>query len=121
MFTRSNTFGYSLFGVVYLLALSALVTLLIGGKATHQGLVLGIMALVTGALLVRRAQSARNRPLAAEAGMFIVVELVAIIAIAVNNDPAELWLATCYGVFSFLMVIESIVAGSLARYRKAEF
>lgn len=100
--------SYRLYSTVYMIFVALIITRLIGGKVTHQGFVLGIVAIVTGLLLIYRSLQAKRMVMNINACLFCAVEIAAIIVVAVNNDPAELWFASFYAIFSILMICEMI-------------
>lgn len=91
-----------------LFLLSIVIALLVGQKVTHQGFVLGIISIVTGLLLIHRMLSAKRNAQIVMAALFVLLELVAIIIVAVGSDPVELWCASVYGIFSGCLIVELI-------------
>ncbi|MCL6453872.1 MAG: hypothetical protein K6T78_09720 [Alicyclobacillus sp.] len=102
--------SFRVFGAVYLMLVALLITALLGGKATHPGMVLGLAAIVLGLLLLGRAMAARNQMSALLcAGICVLVEIVACFIVGFATDPTELWFATFYGVFGVLLGLEGVL------------
>lgn len=100
--------SYRIFSVVYALLLALILTVVIR-ISTHQGFVLGIVAVLTGLILIERSFKTSSEALMLNGIVFVVLEIIACIVVLINRDLAELWFASFYAIFSILLVAERIV------------
>jgi ABC-type branched-subunit amino acid transport system permease subunit len=100
---------YQNYSTVYILVIAIVLTAIIGGKATHQGVVLGLVSIVVGLLLIYRSRNSHKSLVLINTVVFCLLELTACIVVAFGGDPTELWFASFYAIFALLMVFESMV------------
>ncbi|MCF8568350.1 hypothetical protein LLE49_26885 [Alicyclobacillus tolerans] len=98
--------SYTTYSVLYLIAISLILTLLLRGKATHPGMVLGLVSIVFGLQLISRALTTTGTSRVVSAAVFIVVEIIACLIVGFGSDGQELWLSTWYAISSILVVVE---------------
>jgi hypothetical protein len=91
---------------VCLFILAVILTCMLGGKATHQGMVLGLVSIVMGLLIIYLTRNADRVMIQVNAVMFVILELAACVVVWLGSDPVELWFASCYAIFSILMLLE---------------
>ncbi|MFD1677468.1 hypothetical protein [Alicyclobacillus fodiniaquatilis] len=101
--------SYQMYGVLYLLILAIIFTILLSGKVTHQGMVLGLVSIVMGLLLIYRSIRSSQMTLLINAALFIVLEVMACIVVGVGSDPTELWFASFYSLFSLFLLLDILV------------
>lgn len=92
---------YRSYGVELLLALALVLTLILGGFATHPGIHVAGAALLLNLAVWRRA----TRGTAIHIIVMLLLDIVALITIIVGTDPFELWLSTFYGLTAILLLI----------------
>ena len=96
------------FSAIYAMVLAYVIALIIGGKVTHQGFVLGIVSIVTGLLLIYRSWRAPKRSILVNTVLFVAIELTACVVDDIGNDPTELWFASLYAIYSTLLICEML-------------
>jgi hypothetical protein len=96
------------FSAIYAMVLAFVMAIIIGGKVTHQGFVLGMVSIVTGLLLIYRSWRAPKRSVLVNTGIFIAIELTACVVDYIGNDPTELWFASLYAIYSTLLICEML-------------
>ncbi|SDW09271.1 hypothetical protein [Alicyclobacillus hesperidum] len=94
------------FGVVYLMLAAVILTTLMAGFATHPGVVLGIMTLLSALVMVHRLRSSRGPSFHVHLALLVLTVLVGLLVISFGSDRTELWFATCYGLFNVLYLLE---------------
>lgn len=102
-------FVHQKYSTLYLLVLAIVFTVIIGGKVTHQGMVLGLISIVTGLLLIYRSRFGHHTAVLIHTVLFCILEIIACIVVASAGDATELWFASLYAIFSILMVLELIL------------
>lgn len=99
--------AYRTYGVLYVMAVALIVTLLLRGEATHQGMVLGLVSILFGLQLLARALRKQHTQARLALGVFLIVEITACVVLIGNSDPAELWLATWYALSAIGLMIDT--------------
>ncbi|CAM3926358.1 hypothetical protein ALPO108162_13015 [Alicyclobacillus pomorum] len=106
------------FSAIYAMVLACVIALIIGGKVTHQGFVLGIVSIVTGLLLIYRSWRAPKRSLLVNTVIFVAIELTACVVDFIGNDPTELWFASLYAIYSTLLICEMLAQRYFNRHTR---
>jgi len=96
------------FSAIYAMVFAYVISIIIGGKVTHQGFVLGIVSIVTGLLLIYRSWRAPKRSILVNTVLFVAIELTACVVDYIGNDPTELWFASLYAIYSTLLICEML-------------
>lgn len=112
---RLNIPGYEKFSVLYVVAAALLLTILLDKKATHPGLVLGLVAIILGFQLARRAIYARPSALVPILIALVFVEIVAIVVVIIGWDPRESWISTWLALCSIGLMIDDVFRGRRKR------
>lgn len=107
----SRIFSYRTFNVVYVMAIALVITILFRGKATHPGLVLGLVTLIFGLQLLTRALTYGGDASLIQLIALVLVVVFAVIMLLVGRDRNELWLSTWYA----LCCVGLLVDGALHR------
>ncbi|WP_026961490.1 hypothetical protein [Alicyclobacillus herbarius] len=101
-----NWFTPSAWVVPIALVVGLILTRLIGPKATHPGFILGMVALVTGLILVHELRDFTKGPgVAVVLAVLVLLEVAALVVVIVNNDPLEIWFASAYAMFSLVLLV----------------
>jgi predicted membrane channel-forming protein YqfA (hemolysin III family) len=103
------------FSAIYAMILAFLIAIIIGGKVTHQGFVLGMVSIVTGLLLIYRSWRAPKRSVLVNTVIFVAIELTACVVDFIGNDPTELWFASLYAIYSTVLICEILALRYLNR------
>ena len=106
---------FTVYFPVYLLAISVIITALIGGKSTHPGFALGLATIVTSLLLLVKTFTTRGTSIIVYGYVLGVVVLLGLIAVAKFRDAGETWLTTCFSAFSILLILDMLIKSSLHR------
>jgi hypothetical protein len=96
--------SFQIYRLWYFLVGAILITLLLKNYASHPGMILGWVSLITGGtLLYEVIQGSKDARLA---GIILIVfiELVAVIILNTDNDPLEIWLGVVYGILSTALI-----------------
>lgn len=101
--------SYRTYNVLYLIVASLILTLLLRGKATHPGVILGLVSIVFGIQLIAQALKADPLPRLLFAVVLIVIEIIACFVVGLGSDAQELWLSTWYAISSILLGLDVIV------------
>lgn len=96
------------FGIAYIMIVAIILTALMAGFSTHPGIVLGVITIATALIIAQRVRSAHGLAATVSLALLILVILIALIIIAIGNDRAELWFASCYAIFDILSILEII-------------
>lgn len=101
--------AYKTYNVLYLILVSLLLTFLLRGKATHPGMVLGLVAIILGLQIITRTVDVHQSPMRRliAVGSFIVLEGFACLVVGLGTDSQELWLSTWYAISSTLLIVDS--------------
>ncbi|WP_067623940.1 hypothetical protein [Alicyclobacillus acidiphilus] len=100
------------FSVAYIMVAAVILTGLMAGFSTHPGIVLGMITIATALIIGQRLRRAHGVASTVNMALLVLVILVALIMIAVGNDHAELWFASCYAIFDILSILEIIFVRS---------
>ncbi|QSO51187.1 hypothetical protein JZ785_20375 [Alicyclobacillus curvatus] len=92
----------------YLLALSVIIPVVIGQKSAHPGFALGLVTIITSLLILAKGVTTRGASLWVYGSVFAIVVLLGVIAVASFRDPGEIWLTTCFAVFSILLAFDML-------------
>jgi hypothetical protein len=103
------------FNAIYAMVLAFVIAIIIGGKVTHQGFVLGMVSIVTGLLLIYRSWRAPKRSVLVNTVIFVAIELTACVVDYIGNDPTELWLTSLYAIYSTVLICEMLAQRYLNR------
>ncbi|WDL95321.1 hypothetical protein [Alicyclobacillus sp. ALC3] len=103
--------SYRVFNVVYVMAIALIITILLGGTATHPGLVLGLVTLVFGLQLLTRVLTYGGDASLIHLIVLVAVVVFAIMMVTIGGDARELWVSTWY----LLCSIGLLADGALRR------
>ncbi len=108
--------SYRAFNVVYVMAIALVITILFRGKATHPGLVLGLVTIVFALQLLTRALTYGGDASLVHLIVLVLVVLFAVIMVIIGRDPSELWLSTWYALCSIGLLVD----GALRRNARSD-
>lgn len=103
---RIPTSTFRTFGALYIFIISIVVTAICSRLSIHSGMVLVVIAIATSLLLGYRMRMSSGTGRLIDLAILLLVLLLGLIFLVTSSSRAELWLATCYGIFDLLLVFE---------------